>query len=484
MSDDTCCCKRPAKKEDANETTGGETKKKTILFVPLDCVGHVNSLISIADTLKQAGHRTVFLFYDPMDGGLSKNGHEVYDCTCDELVPSRPTDASERKWDMIVCEMGKLWRAPLMDNYRHTTRVGLGSMMKDIMRHEERIAHKLDLIKPDVIVIDHYFIQPALIKLGVPWIRVFSASPLALHPRANKLPPAFLGLPTNWLDTRDEAKKREYLDLARQCDESRREIYDEFNDFLTKIHNMQPLPLDPISFSYTSPHMNVYMCAEELDYAHVPAPQGWTRCDSILRCNAKLPSSDEDDDNSVECSPPAFDVPAQLKDKPGKLILLSMGSLASGDVELMKRLVGILRKSPHRFIVSRGPNWDKYELADNMWGEKFLPQLSILPVIDMIITHGGNNSITECFYYGVPGFVVCPIFSDQYDNAQRVQEIGVGRRINPFDCGEQELLDAVEQVLADVHQIRPKMRAISERMQKPCNKYKAIRLFKDFVDKL
>lgn len=467
--DKACCCRKNVE----------EKAKKTILFVPLDCVGHVNSLISIADVLKCYGHRTVFLFYDPMDGGISEKGHEVYDCTTDGLLPSKPDAASEKKWDMIVNEMGKLWRSTLMDNFMQTTRVGLGGMMKDIIKHDERVERKLSLIKPDLIVIDHYFIQPAIIKYGKPWARVYSASPLALHPKRHNLPPATLGLPTNWLDTKDERLKLTFESYEKQVDEVKMELYEEFNKYLTQDHKLDSLPLDPISYIYDSPYLNVYMYPEELDYSHVPSPPGWIRCDSILRINTKI----IEDDNEPKEQIKELEIPVELQDKPGKLIFLSMGTLASGDVELMKRLIAILAKAPHRFIVARGPNWDKYDLAPNMWGEKFVPQLSVLPVIDLIITHGGNNTITECFYFGVPGFVVCPIFSDQYDNAQRIEEQKLGRRVDPFHCSEEELLTTIEQVLAD-ESIRPKMQAIRDRMQQAGNKFKAIKLFKDLVDKV
>ena len=462
--------------------TSAESTRKTILFVPLDCIGHVNSLISIAESLKHLGHRTVFLFYDPMDGGLKEKGHEVYDCSEDGLVPSTPTAASEQKWDMIVNEMGKLWRSSLMDNFIQTTRVGLGSMMKDIMKHEERVEHKLNLIKPDLIIIDHYFIQPAIIKYNKPWARVYSASPLALHPKRHKLPPATLGLPTDWLSTGNARQKAIYEGYDKKVDETKMELYEEFNDYLVNEHKLDPLPLDPMSYIYTSPHLNVYMYPEELDYSHLPAPDKWVRCDSILRANARLPEEGQSL-KELDLEQKAFEVPAQLKDKPGKLIFLSMGSLASGDVPLMERLVSILAKSPHRFIVSLGPNWQKYELADNMWGEKFVPQLAILQTIDLIITHGGNNTITECFYYGVPGFVVCPIFSDQYDNAQRIEEQKLGKRVDPFHCSEEELLKAVEEVLAN-ESIKPRMLAIKERMQRAENKFKAIKLFKELVERI
>jgi len=37
------------------------------------------------------------------------------------------------------------------------------------------------------------------------------------------------------------------------------------------------------------------------------------------------------------------------------LIYLSLGSLGSADVDLMKRLISVLAGTPHRYVVSMGP---------------------------------------------------------------------------------------------------------------------------------
>ena len=92
-------------------------------------------------------------------------------------------------------------------------------------------------------------------------------------------------------------------------------------------------------------------------------------------------------------------------------------------------------------IVSKGPQHELLRLPDTMAGEEFLPQTSILPQVDAVITHGGNNTVTECLHFGKP-MVVLPLFWDQYDNAQRVQETGFGLRLDTYGHAPEELLGA------------------------------------------
>jgi len=83
-----------------------------------------------------------------------------------------------------------------------------------------------------------------------------------------------------------------------------------------------------------------------------------------------------------------------------------------------------------------------------MAGAEFLPQTSVIPLCDLVITHGGNNTVTECLHYGKP-MVVLPLFWDQYDNAQRMHELGLGIRLGTYEFGDNELHGALDRLLTD-----------------------------------
>lgn len=201
-----------------------------------------------------------------------------------------------------------------------------------------------------------------------------------------------------------------------------------------------------------SPYLNFYPYPEELDYLDIrPLPDKWQRFDHFVRLSEVDPS---------------FKIPDRiLNSDQGKLIYVSLGSVGSADVELMKRLIDILSSSPNRFIFSLGPYHEELLalLPPNMWGAKFVPQTNILPLVDLVITHGGNNSVLETLYFGKP-MIVCPLFADQPENAQRLSEVGLGHRINAYKCEPKELLQKVEDLLQNV-ELKERLEKLSHKMQ-------------------
>jgi UDP:flavonoid glycosyltransferase YjiC (YdhE family) len=151
---------------------------------------------------------------------------------------------------------------------------------------------------------------------------------------------------------------------------------------------------------------------------------------------------------SVRTNDSALDVPEKFQDSDELLIYLSMGSLGSADVDLMRKLIAELADTPYRIVVSKGPRAKELDLADNMAGAEFLPQTSILPKVDLVITRGGNNTVTESLYFG-KAMIVLPIFWDQHDNAQRLDESGLGVRLDTYGHEPGEMTDVLGRLLDD-----------------------------------
>jgi MGT family glycosyltransferase len=297
---------------------------------------------------------------------------------------------------------------------------------------DERLAEILDEVAPDVVVEDNVVGFPAIPASGRPWVRIVSCNPLEVKDPA--LPPTFSGLP---LDDRSgwEAFRGEY---GRQIGE----LQASFSDFC--VERGAP-PLRGLELIHESPWLNLTLYPDELDYPRErPLGSRWRNLQTSVR------ATDE------PWSPPEHDGRA--------LVYLSLGSLGSADVALMKQLVSELADTPHLYVVSKGPQHAEYELADNMVGEEFLPQTSVLPHVDAVLTHGGNNTTTECMWFGKP-MVVLPIFWDQHDNAQRVDETGYGVRLRTYECAGGELAAALDSVLSD-DRLRARCVAAGERLRR------------------
>lgn len=379
--------------------------------------------------LRRRGHRIVFVVEGSFAGTLEAKGFE------ERLMRLAPPPEEPE-------EPGQFWKDFVRDTapvFRQSTLEQLGGFIAPTWQAlvdgarfvDGRLAEILAEVEPDVVVEDNVVGFPAILASGRPWVRIVSCNPLEV--KDPELPPVFSGLPsddrTGWIEFRAE--------YARQI----RELQEAFSAFCVE-RGAPPLP--ELELIHESPWLNLTLYPEELDYprSRQPGPH-WRNLETSVRAT------------DAPWSPPAPDGRA--------LVYLSLGSLGSADLALMKRLVGELAETPHRFVVSTGPQHADYELAENMAGDEFLPQTSVLPHVDAVITHGGNNTTTECMWFGKP-MLVLPIFWDQHDNAQRVHETGYGVRIPTYDFADGALASALDRVLADVS-MRARCAAAGERLR-------------------
>jgi MGT family glycosyltransferase len=403
---------------------------RTIVFFPEGAFGPTNNCVGIGDVLRRRGHRVVFVVEESFAGTLETKGFE------ERTMRLAPPPAEPE-------EPGQFWKDFIRDTapvFRKSTFEQLGEFilptwqaLVDGARYvDERLAEILTDVAPDVVVEDNVVAFPAIPASGRPWVRIVSCNPLEV--KDPELPPPFSGLP---LDDRSEweAFRAEY---ARQVGD----LHASFSAFC--VERGAP-PLRELEFIHESSWLNLTLYPAELDYPRGrPLGATWRNLETSVRTT------------DAPWSPPEPDG--------RKLVYLSLGSLGSADVPLMERLVAELAVTPHRYVVSKGPQHAEYALAENMVGEEFLPQTSVLPHVDAVITHGGNNTTTECMWFGKP-LLVLPIFWDQHDNAQRVHETGFGLRLPTYDFANGELADALGRVLAD-EPLRARSAAAGERLRR------------------
>ena len=96
-----------------------------------------------------------------------------------------------------------------------------------------------------------------------------------------------------------------------------------------------------------------------------------------------------------------YEVPRFAANDDGPLLYVSFGSLGAGDTELLKRIIAAIGRSRFRALVNVGDYKDAYsDLPPNVIIDGWYPQPSVIPLTDAVIHHGGNNSFTECLYFG------------------------------------------------------------------------------------
>ena len=394
----------------------------TFMFMPESAYGPTNNCIGIGNVLRQRGHRVVFAAEASWAGRLEPLGF-VEDLV--DLAPPPPPDAPEQAagqfWTDFIRDTKPVFRTSTFEQLTGFMQPTWQALIDGAMYCEQHLEEIVERQRPDVIIEDNVVAFPALTTAGVPFVRIVSCQPLEM--KGAEIPPAYSGLPSD--------DRRQWDDFRAEYDRTHRPMWSSFNDW---VQSCGAKPLTDLEFIHESAALNLYTYPEVADYiARRPLDSSWHRLDSSVR--------DTDAD---------FEVPAEIaNDNDGSaLIYLSLGSLGSADVELMQRLIDVLAKTPHRYIVSKGPLHDTYDVADNMWGAQQVPQTKVLPLVDLVITHGGNNTTTESFHFGKP-MIVLPLFWDQYDNAQRVDETGFGIRLPTYAFDDEQLTGAIDRLLAD-----------------------------------
>jgi UDP:flavonoid glycosyltransferase YjiC (YdhE family) len=133
-------------------------------------------------------------------------------------------------------------------------------------------------------------------------------------------------------------------------------------------------------------------------------------------------------------------------------VLMAFGTFLSFRTDVIVRCIEAVKEFfPESFlVVAAGSGMGKLEkYADSQTViEDYIPQKGLLPFMDVVIHHGGNNTFTEALFYGKP-MLIFPFSSDQFDIASDAEEQGVGKVLDPNSFIKEDVRGALLSLMGE-----------------------------------
>ena len=422
---------------------------KTIAFFPEGAFGPALNSVGIAQACREQGHRAVFICDPGFRGVFSEYGFEEFEVNLSEPMP--PEQAANYWSDFIQQHIPNFHKSAYdqIDNYVKDCWEAIVDTAKWA---QKGLPDVLNEIKPDLICVDNVILFPAIKQSGVPWVRIVSCSENEVAD--DNIAPYLSGCRENDAVGQERFRRR-YQEVLKP-------IHDEFNKFLIQCGEA-PYPL--ANFVEESPYMNLLLYPESAKFNR-SKPLDPNRFQYLEGCVR-------------EDSP--FEVPAFEVNSDSPLIYVSFGTLGSSDIQLMQRLIDVLGKLPYRVLLNVGDYIEQYKnVPKNIYIAAWYPQPSVIPHVDMVIHHGGNNSFTECLYFGKPALIM-PYVWDGHDNATRVQETNHGLSLHRYNWTDEQMETSLQRLLDDLT-IRDTLKKSSEHMQRQDGPAKAGRILTQILE--
>jgi UDP:flavonoid glycosyltransferase YjiC (YdhE family) len=219
----------------------------------------------------------------------------------------------------------------------------------------------------------------------------------------------------------------------------------EAADFLDPLRQAWGLPPDP---GLVALYRNLLLSYSPPSFGTQELGERWGRCDipdttHFIRAAFYDASGNESLPDWVE----------HLPARP--TVYLTLGTEVNKEPTLyprvMQTIIEGLRAAPINLIVTLGRDKDPAEFGpqpENVRIERYIPQSALLPRCDLMVMHGGTNSMLQAVDAGVPTVIV-PLIADQFFNAYVARDLQLAPVVPLEDLTPESIREAVEAALAN-----------------------------------
>jgi zeaxanthin glucosyltransferase len=384
----------------------------TLLLISPDYSSHALPLMTIAGAWQRRGHRVVVATGSAMAPLVRAAGMEHA-----ELIMSRGSNPGLIRNQRQLDDESRSLEAFFASTRRgmvETLRYQAEARAVDLLWRPRAVALRtmrlVELHRPDTILVDHlaFGASIGLRALGVPYGDVVLG-----HPTALPVGEEVYGVPSAWppIMNPDIVELESLRATARGVAEAFTYAY---NETLAGIAPGSETVPDAFAA-----HGDVVL------YNYPAELHGPLRTAQLPR-HAFLGSA-------VRSETADPDVAAWLARSPDRpLVVVSLGTFLGARGDVLGRIAAALKRVDARVAIALGPNTpdELGGLPDDWLVHPTLPQVHLLEHASLMVTHAGNNSVTEALTFGVP-MLALPFSTDQFDGAAAIERGLAGVSLDP-----------------------------------------------------
>ncbi len=391
----------------------------TALLVSPDYISHYLPLSAVGAALRDEGYEVTFATGDGVRERVLADGFQHAELRLGAGSNATPETHGD---DPSLTDFLAATREGMVATLELQARRRLHDLLWEPERVTQRLAEIVDDLRPALVLSDQLAFGASLAfrALDIPFTSFLPGHPCQLPP---------LGVPFGYPAHRPAgfAQQEALAALHALCTRAERAFTRRFNETLLELAP-HARPVED-AFAEGAPQGTLVNYPGSLAGARV-AP-GATLVGPCVR--------EEPGDPELDALEPGSEP---------RRAYVALGSFLSARSDVLLRIADALRAAGVEAVIASGvtPPGDLGPLPEGWIVRPRLPQVAALRACDVVVCHGGNNTVMEALTAGLP-VVALPFSTDQFAVAADLVAAGIGAALDPNRATPDDLAAAVRLAL-------------------------------------